>query len=129
MPDFNRVVIRDRTKQQYNIHLAVHPFHFTEGIRMMSSEDAVDDFMTRASNEHNAANPLTGPQARLAKNLMASIPGIQHLFFANGAITIQHTGVFDDKAIIAAAKEIIEPFLTEQLTLDCVYADVAGPDA
>ncbi len=120
MPDFNRVVIRDRTAQQHNIHLAVHPF-LMDGIRMITRKGDYMDIYR---------GPLPDWIAHLADELWDGVPGLSTLFLKNGGITIQHEGAFDDKEIVTAAKEIIEPFLTEQLTLDCVYADVmVGPDA
>lgn len=117
MPDFNRVVIRDRTENAHNIHLAVHPFRCDSPRKIDSQGDYMNIFK----------GPLPDWLARLADGLWDAIPALTCLLFRNGEITIQHTGVFDDKEIVEAAKEIIEPFLTEQLTLDCFYADVAGP--
>ncbi len=114
-PDFNRVVIRNRTQDEKNIHLAVHPFK-CDGLRQINVKGDYTDIFKGLPPDW---------MIHLADDLWDGIPGLARLFFSNGQITIQHTGTFDDKEIIEAAKEIIEPFLTEQLTLDCVYADVA----
>ena len=119
MGRFDRVVIRDRTEHQGNIHLAVHPFK-CDGLRRIENPG---DYMDIRKG------PLPDYLASLADALWDGIPGLTRLFFSNGQITLQHTGVFDDKEIVAAARELLEPILETNLALDSVYADVVMPDA
>lgn len=102
--DFDRVVIKDVTRMENNIHLAVHPFSTpnAELIMMMSKNRFVE---------------LPEWQQKLADALWDNIPGLDTLFFNNGGITLQHTGIFSDAEIIEAAEEIIRPVLETQLTL------------
>ena len=106
MKEFDHVVIRNRTKQEQNIHLAVHPF--------MAGEEGIV-MMTRRGNYGDADLPEW--KQRLADKLWDTLPGLHRLFFLNGEITIQHGGVFEDAEIFEVASAIIRPALEAQLLL------------
>lgn len=107
MKGFNKVVVRNVTQQKNNVHLAVHPFFFNRILMMMNKGDY---------SNHDGSE-LTDWQKHLADELWNNIPGLSDLFFCNGEITIQHTGIFNDSEIFDAASEIIRPYLEENLTL------------
>lgn len=111
MPDFNRVVIRNVTQHDRNIHLSVHPFPLEAVIRMMETKGEYGN--------HFQDDPPEWRQ-RLADALWDALPGLTRLFFANGSITLQHSGVFSDAEIIEAATEVIQPVLAGQLLLQQV---------
>lgn len=100
---FNRVVIRPRGGQLGNIHLGVWPFSVGSivGIEHYSLETQLAK--------------LPEPYAALARTLWDAVPGIKHLYFSNGQITIQHSGAFDDEEIIDVVSPIIHPVLEAAL--------------
>ncbi len=105
----NKVVIRNRTEQAFNMHLAVYPFpHLFSTSTMMS---------TRGDYGHDWEEPMPEWQRNLADSLWDAIPGLTRLFFKNGEITLQHAGVFDDPEILGMATKVIEPVLQSNLTL------------
>lgn len=112
MPDFNRVIIRNTTEHEENIHLSVHPFPMEDGIRMMMHRGDYGLW--------EREKPLAQWKKELADALWDGIPGLQHLFFNNGQITLQHHGVFPDAGIIEAAEAIIRPVLETQLRLQAL---------
>jgi hypothetical protein len=105
VPNFDRVVIKADARSSTNIHLAVHPFRMPRPVAMLSA----------GPYEDLGLPPSKRP---LADQLWEGIPGLSALFFSNGNITINHSGLFPDAEIIAAATEIIAPHLEEQLVLD-----------
>ncbi|KKM96752.1 hypothetical protein LCGC14_1174890 [marine sediment metagenome] len=105
MVDFNKVVIRDTPKQEGNIHLSVHPFR-VDSIHMMSQ---------RGEYGHDWKEPIPPWQRLVADALWDSIPGLTTLFFQNGKVTLQHSQVFPDHEIAQAAKEVLTPFLENNL--------------
>jgi len=102
--EFYKVVIRDKTMEQGNIHLAVHPFPVPHILMMMGKGNYTDHY----------GCSLPDWQRKLADELWDKLPGLQDLFFNNGEITIQHNGLFRDSEIREAAIKIIEPYLEEQ---------------
>lgn len=66
-------------------------------------------------------------KCRLADALFEGIPGLTRLFFTNGNITIQHSGAFPGKDILAAAKAIIQPALEAQLALSLMWTGDTEP--
>jgi hypothetical protein len=105
MPNFDRVVIKADARHPRNIHLAVHPFRMPGPVAILVA---------------GLYDPPGVPPSKrpLADRLWEGIPGLLALFFSNGKITIQHSGLFPDEEIITAATEIIAPHLEEQLALD-----------
>lgn len=74
--------------------------------------------MHKGGYTQSYSEDLPAWQTDLADELWDGIPGLNTLFFHNGSITIQHSGLFEDAEIIDAATRIITPFLQTQLTLD-----------
>lgn len=116
---FSRVVVRNTSDaaQRHNIHIAVHPFSCQQ-LHMMSARGIYGFSGDRPE--------LADYQKRLADRLWDKIPGLSHLFFGNGHITIQHYGAFDDGDIYAAAVAIITPVLEENLWLDNLIREDEG---
>lgn len=114
--NFDRVIIKDVTRTETNIHLAVHPFTTPNAELVM--------MMSRERYQSPSGTELPEWQQRLADALWDGIPGLDTLFFNNGEITLQHTGVFSDAEIIEAAEEIIRPVLETQLTLKKLGAEL-----
>lgn len=113
---FDKVVIRNKTEQEHNIHLAVHPFPVDGMIRSFDHSGDRDTLF-------NESEPLPEWQGKLVDTLYERIPGLQALFFRNGGITLQHSGVFDDEAIITEAEAILRPVLEENLRLKRLLAE------
>jgi hypothetical protein len=114
MPNFDRVVIKADARHPGNIHLAVHPFRMPKRVVILVA---------------GLYDPPGVPPSKrpLADRLWEGIPGLLALFFSNGEITIQHSGLFPDEEIITAATAIITPHLEEQLVLDRLgQSDGAG---
>ena len=108
--NFNRVVIREQTQHENNIHLAVHPF---------KTPNATLYLMMTAHNYDSFRKPEMPQYMKdLADKLWNSIPGLSTLFFGNGKITLQHVGVFTDTEIVEAATPIITEVLEANLALE-----------
>lgn len=107
---FNKVVIKNTTQQEENVHLAVHPFKCDKMAMMMGKGDYGTDYF-------NSGWEMPEYQKKLADQLWEEIPGLHNLFFSNGQITLQHVGLFTDEQIIEAATEIIRPILEQNLLL------------
>ena len=105
---FKRVVIRNNTEQQHNIHITVHPFPI-KSIYM---------FSWKGDYGHYEDKELSQYQKSLADKLWDEIPGLHSMFFSNGNITLQHTGIFPDNDIYEVAVSIIQPVLEENLKLE-----------
>ncbi len=105
---FDQVVIRNKTERARNIHLAVHPF---AQARLLCMDSPTNYGLYSNDPEAEWSEELKA----LAAQLWEGIPGLDALLFANGTITIQHCGVFDDAEIIKAAAEIIRPVLEKTL--------------
>lgn len=115
--NFNKVIIKNVTQQPNNIHIAVHPFPI-KVIRMMMYKGDYED--------SDYKGELSQWQKELSDKLFDNIPGLSDLFFDNGNITIQHSGVFSDPEIYNAAVEIIEPYLKSQLALQSLENKTRG---
>lgn len=103
MDKFNKVVLRNKTEQMCNVHIAAHPFRCEYSIKAMNYKGDYRFFLSEET--------MPEWQQKLADQLWDGIPGLHTLFFTNGNITIQHSGVFDDDDIFEAACEIIRPVL------------------
>lgn len=111
---FNVVVFRNKTKRVNNIHLSVHPFYQPFVYSMYFRGDYKEHIPYNNGGIALCWRPL-------ADKLWDNIPGLNVLFFLNGEIILQHSGVFPDNEIIEAAREIILPYLEEQLKLNNLY--------
>jgi hypothetical protein len=115
---FNKVVFHPVDSSERNIHIAVHPFPCDDVIRLMESPGDYG----RVTQE-----PLTEWKRRLADALFEGIPGLTHLFFTNGNITIQHAGIFSQAEILAGAEAIVRPVLEVQLALSLMWTGDTEP--
>ena len=108
---FDKVVIKNNTTGANNIHLAVHPFRCAYVIKHMMEKGDYD------VGYGETREPLPDWQQKLSDELWDNIPGLQSLFFQNGEITLQHSGVFDDTEIIKSSTDILNPYLERELRL------------
>lgn len=97
----SRVIIRNNTEQEGNIHLAVNPFPFGQ---LRSFMHNADDHL------YGEQKPLTDDQCAMRDALFA-LPGVSLIAFKHGEITVQHVRVIDDHEMVLAAVLIILPFL------------------
>lgn len=105
---FNKVVIKNTTQFHHNVWLAVYPFYVADMVRMEHKGHYGYDWDTGSISEWQKA---------LADKLWDKLPGLQTIYFDNGEIILQHNGLFSDEEIIAAATEVIQPVLEDNLLL------------
>jgi hypothetical protein len=115
MSRFDRVVVVNKTMHAHNVHLGVHPFSFPSGIKMMTRKGDYDFYLK--------SGEMAEWQKKLADELWDGIPGLSTLFFDNGQITLQHSGVFTDHDIVAEATDIITPFLEQEMLLKNLFKE------
>ena len=113
---FDKIVIKNRTTHENNIHLAVYPFPMTgpDWIRSFRYKGDPDTDLGRES--------LVDWQRKCVDQFFEILPGLQAVFLRNGEITLQHSGVFSDEEIVEAASKILRPVLEENLRLERLMA-------
>ena len=105
----NKVLIKDVTRQENNVHIAVYPFPHAYIVMQMHKGDKFEEDIFGCLEELW--------KRELSNMLWDEIPGLDTLFFANGKVTIHHNGLLDDSEVIEIATEIIKPYLETQLKL------------
>lgn len=97
------IIIRDRTKQTGNVHVAIHPLR-TSGNTWMSIYKGHYGSQDIFADEENKM-PLW--LRKMADDLWEAVPGLNTLSIGNGEITLQHVGIFEDREVIAYAEPVI----------------------
>lgn len=107
MEDLTRPIIKNVTRDERNVHLAVYPF-FHNSINMMMHKGHYGEYFDEKLSEW---------KKELADKLWDNVPGISCLFFNNGEITIQHNGVLEDNDVIELATRVIQPYLETNIRI------------
>ena len=113
--ELSGVIIKEVTTQGRNVQLAVYPFFTTYHIHHFRRRGQFDMIWE--------GDKLPEWHKSLSNILFDKVPGLQDLFFTNGEITLQHSGVLEDAEVIELTKEVITPFLEQELRLRMLDRD------